>query len=137
MRIPALTVAAALASSSCTSTNSNDGSFSGEPSTSGIGGIGGPALGVSAFVVPPPGAAARKRQIRPASSQTSRGISSSEQYLNSLSPIIGTSAATNGPLRMSTAAPPEKPPTDDDSLVPLPEMDKDGLYTIENAEQHK
>lgn len=132
MRIPALTVAAALASTSCTSTNSNDGSFSGEPSTSGIGGIGGPALGVSAFVMPPPGAAARKIQIRPASSQTSRGISISEQYLNSLS-----SAATNGPLRMSTAAPPEKPPTDDDSLVPLPEMDKDGLYTIENAEQHK
>lgn len=31
---------------------------------------------------------------------------------------------------MSTAAPPE-------SLVSLPEMDKDGLYCIENAEQHK
>jgi hypothetical protein len=37
---------------------------------------------------------------------------------------------------MSTAAPPEKPPTDG-GLVPLPEMDKDGLYNIENAEQHK
>ena len=32
---------------------------------------------------------------------------------------------------MSTAAPPES------LVVSLPEMDKDGLYCIENAEQHK
>ena len=134
MRIPALTVAAALASTSYSSgTNNNGGSSSGEPSTSGIGGIGGPALGVSAFVIPPSSATATRRsRVRPASSQTSRGISSSEQYLNSLSPV----PTTTGPLHMSTAAPPEKPPTDD-GLVPLPEMDKDGLYNIENAEQHK
>ena len=133
MRIPALTVAAALASTSYSGTNNNGGSSSGEPSTSGIGGIGGPALGVSAFVIPPSSATATRRsRVRPASSQTSRGISSSEQYLNSLSPV----PTTTGPLHMSTAAPPEKPPTDD-GLVPLPEMDKDGLYNIDNAEQHK
>ena len=132
MRIPALTVAAALASTSYMGTNNNGGSSSGEPSTSSIG-IGGPAFGVSAFVIPPSSATATRRsRVRPASSQTSRGISSSEQYLNSLSPV----PTTTGPLHMSTAAPPEKPPTDD-GLVPLPEMDKDGLYNIENAEQHK
>ena len=130
MRIPALTVAAALASTSYsgTTTNNNGGSSSsGEPSTSGIGGmIGGPALGVSAFVVPPSSATATRRsRVRPASAQTSRGISSSEQYLNSLSPVPTCTAA--GPLHMSTAAPPET----------LPEMDKDGLYNIETAEQHK
>ena len=127
MRIPALTVAAALASTSYSSgTNNNGGSSSGEPSTSGIGGIGGPALGVSAFVIPPSSATATRRsRVRPASSQTSRGISSSEQYLNSLSPVPTCPGA--GPLHMSTAAPPET----------LPEMDKDGLYNIETAEQHK
>ena len=128
MRIPALTVAAALASTSYSGTTNNNGgsSSSGEPSTPGIGGIGGPALGVSAFVVPPSSATATRRsRVRPASAQTSRGICSSEQYLNSLSPVPTCTAA--GPLHMSTAAPPET----------LPEMDKDGLYNIETAEQHK
>jgi len=133
MRIPALTVAAALAS-----TNRSGNSASGEqPSNSGNSIVGiGPVLGVSAFVVPPSGAAVRRSRSRPVSSQIRRGISSTEQYLQSLSintstgssGAVSTSAA--GPLQMSTAAPPE-------SLVSLPEMDKDGLYCIENAEQHQ
>ena len=135
MRIPALTVAAALAS-----TNRGGGSASGEqPSNSGNSIVGiGPVLGVSAFVVPPSGAAAvRRSRSRPVSSQIRRGISSTEQYLQSLSINTSAGSATGavsmsaaGPLQMSTAAPPE-------SLVSLPEMDKDGLYCIENAEQHQ
>ena len=128
MRIPALTVAAALAS-----TNHSGSSASGEqPSNSGNSIVGiGPVLGASAFVVPPSGAAVRRSRSRPVSSQVRRGISSSEQYLQSLSINTSTvSTSATGPLQMSTAAPPE-------SLVSLPEMDKDGLYCIENAEQHK
>ena len=128
MRIPALTVAAALAS-----TKHSGGSASGEqPSNSGNSIVGvGPVLGASAFVVPPSGAAVRRSRSRPVSSQVRRGVSSSEQYLQSLSINTSTvSTSATGPLQMSTAAPPE-------SLVSLPEMDKDGLYCIENAEQHK
>ena len=129
MRIPALTVAAALAS-----TNRSGGSASGEPSNNSgnsIVGIG-PVLGASAFVVPPSGAAVRRSRSRPVSSQVRRGISSTEQYLQSLSINTSTvSTSATGPLQMSTAAPPES------LVVSLPEMDKDGLYCIENAEQHK
>eukprot|EP00562_Extubocellulus_spinifer_P004452 CAMPEP_0178529646 /NCGR_PEP_ID=MMETSP0696-20121128/32440_1 /TAXON_ID=265572 /ORGANISM="Extubocellulus spinifer, Strain CCMP396" /LENGTH=654 /DNA_ID=CAMNT_0020161367 /DNA_START=147 /DNA_END=2111 /DNA_ORIENTATION=- len=87
------------------------------------------AVGVSAFVPPTSSSSGgRSAAITAGASRSSRianAIGVGSEYLNSLSG-----------LQMSTAAPPEKPPSNDET-VPLPEMDSDGLYNIENADQHK
>lgn len=87
------------------------------------------AVGVSAFVpLTSSSSGGRSAAISAGTSKSSRignAIGVSSEYLHSLSG-----------LQMSTAAPPEKPPSNDE-IVPLPEMDSDGLYNVDNADQHK